>query len=178
MNFPASIHSPLHQKSDMKRTMIRGFPGCKATALWLWPLLAWGAEAPFRIEVVDRENGWPVPMVELRTTHQQSFFTDNAGLVAVDEPDLLGREIWFNISSDGYRVKADGFGQRGVRVSARPGGKIRIEVDRTSIAKRMGRLTGTGLFAELEKLGGHSPFRFSESGVMGCDSIQMAYHRG
>lgn len=156
--------------------MIRRFLGCKAAALWLCPLLAHGAEPPFRIEVVDRENGWPVPLVELRTTHQHSFFTDNAGVAAFD--DLLHWDIWLFVSADGYEVKADGFGQRGVRATVRPGGKLRIEMDRTNIAKRMGRLTGTGLFSEMEKLGERSPIRFSETGVMGCDSIQMAYHRG
>ena len=29
--------------------------------------------APCRIEVVDAENGWPVPLVELRTTHDVWF---------------------------------------------------------------------------------------------------------
>ena len=156
--------------------MIRGFPGCKAAALWLCPFLAWSAEAPFRIEVVDRENGWPVPLVELRTTHQQSFFTDNAGLLAVDELDLLGREIWFNISSDGYQVKPDGFGSAGVRVKVEPGKKHRLEIERTMIAKRLGRLTGAGLFAHAAKLG--EPVPLEESGVMGSDSVLVARYRG
>src|SRR5687768_10577320 len=34
--------------------------------------------APCRIEVVDKESRWPVPLVELRTTHQARFVTDNA----------------------------------------------------------------------------------------------------
>lgn len=42
------------------------------------------ASAPCRIEVVDRENSWPVPLVELRTTHGTSFFTDNAGVAGCD----------------------------------------------------------------------------------------------
>lgn len=43
-----------------------------------------------KITVRDSENGWPVPLVELRTTHKVSFFTDNAGVVAIDLPELMG----------------------------------------------------------------------------------------
>jgi len=137
--------------------------------------IAYGAE-PCRIEVVDKENGWPVPLVELRTTHQLSFFTDNSGLIAIDEPDLLGREIWFNLSSDGYQVKPDGFGSVGTRVKVESGKKHRIEIERTMIAKRIGRLTGAGLFAHGEKLGEPSPLE--GSGVMGCDSVLLSRYRG
>ena len=38
------------------------------------------AAEPCRIEVVDKQNGWPVPLVELRTTHHSRFVTDNAGI--------------------------------------------------------------------------------------------------
>lgn len=134
-----------------------------------------GAE-PFRIEVVDKETGWPVPLVELRTTHQMSFFTDNAGLVAIDEPDLFGREIWFNLSSDGYQVKPDGFGSVGTRFKLEPGKTRRIEIERTMFAKRLGRLTGAGLFAHSVKLGDPAPLE--ESGVMGSDSVLLSSYRG
>ena len=40
---------------------------------------------PRRIEVVDKQNGWPVPLVQLRTTHNVLFVTDNAGVIAFDE---------------------------------------------------------------------------------------------
>jgi len=144
--------------------------------VWLCSALAaLHAAEPFRIEVVDRENGWPVPLVELRTTHHLSFFTDNAGLVAIDDPDLLGREIWFTLSSDGYQVKPDGFGSTGTRMVLEPGKHARIEVDRTMVAKRLGRLTGAGLFNHAQRLGQSSPLL--ESGVMGSDSVLLARYR-
>lgn len=136
---------------------------------------AW-AEPPCRIEVVDRENGWPVPMIELRTTSDVAVVTDNAGVAAIDEPDLLDRLIWFNVSGQGYRARRDGFGSEGVRVTPRAGETVRIEVDREIIAKRLGRLTGGGLFAESQKLGQHADWQ--ESGVFGCDTVQVAEHRG
>jgi hypothetical protein len=131
---------------------------------------------PCRIEVVDKQNGWPVPLVILRTTHQSVFVTDNAGVIALDAPELMGREVWFNIVGHGYDVPKDGFGLRGVRLKPEPGGRLKIEVHRTNIAKRLGRLTGSGLFAESQKLGQELTVR--DAGVFGCDSVQNAVHRG
>lgn len=134
------------------------------------------AAAPFKIEVVDAENSWPVPLVALTTTHNVTFITDNAGVVAIDLPELMGRETWFTVRSDGYELPKDGFGNRGVRLTPTEGGTHTIKIKRTIIAKRLGRLTGGGIFAESQKLGEHLDWK--ESGIFGCDSIQMATHRG
>ena len=132
--------------------------------------------APFEITVVDKENGWPVPLVELTTTHHESFVTDNAGVVAFDLPEFMGRETWLDVFSHGYEVPKDGFGNRGVRVTPEPGGSFTIEIERKQIAKRLGRLTGAGLFAESQKLG---RFRnWKEPGVTGMDTVQLATYRG
>ena len=111
------------------------------------------AAAPCRIEIVDKENGWPVPLVELRSTHETRHVSDNLGLIAIDDPELLDREVWFHVKGHGYGVPKDGFGYEGVRTTLKAGGTFRIEVERRNIAKRLGRLTGAGLFAEGEKLG-------------------------
>jgi len=134
------------------------------------------AVAPCRIQVVDRRDGWPVPLVELRTTHELRFVTDNAGVIAMDAPELLGRETWFFVEGHGYEVPEDGFGYRGVRLTPLPGGSLKVEVDRTILARRIGRLTGGGLFAESRKLG--DTIGRVESGVLGCDSVQAALHNG
>ncbi|MBL9152561.1 MAG: hypothetical protein JNK37_08755 [Verrucomicrobiales bacterium] len=134
------------------------------------------AAEPCRLRVVDAESGWPVPLVELRTTHQVSFFTDNAGAVAFDLPELMGTETWLTVEADGYERKADGFGFRGFRFTPQPGGDHEIAVERTIVAKRLGRLTGGGIFAESQKLGEHADWR--ESGILGSDSVQVAVHRG
>jgi len=137
---------------------------------------ALSATGPCRIEVVDAENGWPVPLVELKTNHHVTFYTDNAGVVAFDLPELMGVETWFSVAADGYEVKADGFGSRGFRFVPEPGGKHIVKVDRTIVAKRLGRLTGAGLFAESQRLGEHLDWK--ESGILGSDSIQSAVHGG
>jgi hypothetical protein len=69
-----------------------------------------------------------------------------------------------------------GFGYRGLRLKPEPGGQLKVEVERTSLARRMGRWTGAGLFAESQKLGRETDWR--EQGVFGCDSVQSTVHRG
>lgn len=131
-----------------------------------------GAAEPCRIEIVDGENGWPVPLVELRTTNETRFTSDNAGLIAVSDPELFDRPLWFHVQGHGYGVEKDGFGFEGVRTTLKAGGRVKIEVERRNLAKRLGRLTGAGLFAEEQKLGRAA--RLEESGVFGCDSVLMA----
>ncbi len=135
----------------------------------------WAAE-PCRIEVRERGTDWPVPLVEFRTTHQARFVTDNAGVIAFDLPECMGRETWFDVRGHGYEVPADGFGYRGVRLTPESGKTLRVEVDRTIVARRLGRITGGGLLAESQQCGLSVDAR--ENGVLGCDSVQNAVHRG
>lgn len=139
-------------------------------------MAASAAATPCKVEVVDHENGWPVPLVRLTTTGEVSFVTDNAGVVAFDLPELMDRETWLTVFSDGYEVAKDGFGYRGVRFTPTPGGSFRIEIERKQIAKRLGRLTGSGIFAESQKLGGYADWK--ESGVIGSDTVQTAAYKG
>ena len=57
-----------------------------------------------RIEVVEKGSGWPVPLVELRTTHLVRFFADNTGVIAFDLPELMGRETWFDVIGNSSRA--------------------------------------------------------------------------
>ena len=150
---------------------------------WLGVLAACGingdrilAFEPCRIEVIDEENGWPVPLVELRTTHHVSFISDNAGVIAFDLPELMNVKTWFHVTADGYEVSKDGFGMRGVRLIPKSGARLEVRVKRTSLAKRLGRITGGGIFGESQRFGEH--LDWEESGVLGSDSIQIAVHRG
>ena len=98
------------------------------------------------------------------------------GVIAFDLPELMGRLTWFEVSSHGYEVSKDGFGARGVQRTPEPGKTLKIEVARTIIARRLGRLTGAGLFAESQKLGREMDWQ--ESGVLGSDSVLTAVHGG
>ena len=153
----------------------------QVTVGWMLHLLsfglcAWGvcertvqADEPCRLEIVDQE-GWPVPLVELRTVHGVRLVSDNAGLICFDLPELMEQETFLTVIGHGYGVPVDGFGYRGVRLMPRPGATLQVKLRRTSLARRLGRLTGAGLFAESQKLG--EAVKTPESGVLGCDSIQ------
>lgn len=138
-------------------------------------LRVFGAQ-PCRIEVVERETDWPVPLVDLSTTHQFHVITDNAGVAAIDAPELMDRDVFFHVASDGYEVPADGFGYRGVRLRPIAGQTLRVKVQRTMVARRLGRWTGAGLFAESQRTG--MDLDWKESGVFGCDSVQTTVHQG
>lgn len=129
-----------------------------------------------RIEIRDQHSDWPVPLVELRTVHHERFISDNSGVIAFDLPECFDRETFFTVEADGYELPADGFGFRGVRLVPRSGQTLTVRVQRTSIAKRLGRLTGQGLFAEAQRFGERADWR--EGPLMGCDSVQMVIHRG
>ena len=75
---------------------------------------------PFVIRVVDQDTGRGVPLVELRTTGHIRVYSDSAGVVAFDEPGLLGKRVFFHISSHGYEYPKDGFGYRGVSLETVP----------------------------------------------------------
>lgn len=128
----------------------------------------------YKIRLIDGENGWPVPMVALRTHHQTMHVTDNNGVVAIDAPELLGRPVWFDVEGSGYEVPKDTLGVRGVTLTPVRGGSAVVELKRRFPAKRLGRVTGAGLFAESQRLGMEKGWR--ESGVLGCDSVQLARH--
>lgn len=131
---------------------------------------------PFRIAIVEQDTGHPVPLVQLRTTGNLTFISDNAGVIAVDAPELMNRETWFFVEGDGYETAADGFGYRGIRLTPTPGGRATITVTRTIIAQRLGRLTGAGRFGESQQLG--ERLDRQETGIVGCDSVQNAIHNG
>jgi hypothetical protein len=146
------------------------------TILLTLPVRVQAATLPCRIEIVETDSGWPVPLVELLTTHQVRFVSDNAGIIAFDLPELMDRATWFDIQGHGYEVARDGFGYAGIRLTPRPGDTLRVEVRRSIIARRLGRLTGAGLFAESARF--NPSDAGPESGVLGCDSVQTTLHDG
>ncbi|MBD3676257.1 MAG: hypothetical protein HUJ26_22330 [Planctomycetaceae bacterium] len=134
------------------------------------------AEDLCKITVIDAENGWPVPLVELKTTNEVRFHSDNGGVIAFDLPELMGREVWFSVEGHGYGVKPDGFGFRGIRLKPEPGKELIVKVNRDLPGKRLGRITGSGLYAESQRFGEHA--EWTDQGILGCDSVQNAVHNG
>ncbi len=82
------------------------------------------AEEPFAIEVVDAATGRGVPLIELKTVNEIRYVTDSAGLIAFDEPGLIGQAVFFTVRGHGYEFPKDGFGYRGVKLDVAEGGRL------------------------------------------------------
>jgi hypothetical protein len=133
------------------------------------------AGEPFAIEVVDSKTGRGVPLVELRTVNEIRFVTDSRGIVAFDEPGLIGRKVFFSVSSHGYVYPKDGFGFRGKAFDVVAGGRGRIEIDRINIAERLYRVTGSGIYRDSLLVGDFDQVPIREpvlnAQVLGSDSV-------
>jgi hypothetical protein len=138
------------------------------------------ATKPFAIEVVDEQTGRGVPLVELTTTSGITYVTDSAGLVAFDEPGLVGQRVHFAVKSHGYEARKDGFGFPGVALDTTPGGAATIKIRRTNIAERLYRVTGQGIYRDSVLLGCEPPMKqpLINSKVTGSDSVMNAMYRG
>jgi len=138
-----------------------------------------GADKPFVIRVADSETGRGVPLVQLTTVNNISYYTDNAGIVAFDEPGLMDQKVYFGITSHGYEYPKDGFGYRGKRFQIRPGGKTEIKLKRINIAERLYRITGAGLFHHSIRADLPVPVKKPSlnAQVFGSDSTQNAVYQ-
>src|SRR5437762_9514398 len=105
------------------------FAAAAAIAFFLAPSLH-AASSYFGIEVVDDQTKRGVPLVELETVSHVRFVTDSAGLVAIDDPALMNRKIFFHLKSFGYEFAADGFGIRGVALDVKPGEVATLKIKR------------------------------------------------
>jgi len=134
----------------------------------------------FAIEVLDDQTGRGVPMVELQTTSGTRYYTDSGGLVAFYEPGLMGRRVFFGVSSHGYEFPPDGFGIRGIILEAKPGGSAQIKIKRINIAERLYRITGQGIYRDTVLLGRKAPIAepLLNAEVTGQDGILTAIYRG
>jgi hypothetical protein len=129
------------------------------------------------IRIVDGATGRGVPLVELTTVNQLKFVTDNAGYIALREPELMDCEVFFHVFSHGYEMKKDGFGFAGAKVKLKAGKVHEIKITRKNIAERLCRLTGEGLYRDSELLGLKVPPR-PNGKVFGQDSIQSIVYKG
>jgi hypothetical protein len=128
--------------------------------VWLAGAGLWGADPNwFEVRVVDEATGRGVPLVELETVDRMRWVTDSAGRVALNEPEWMGRTVFFHVRSHGYAHAKDGFGMAGRRVEVVPGGQMVIPVQRLNVAERLYRLTGQGIYRDSVRLGHSVPLR-------------------
>ena len=139
-----------------------------------------GASRYFTIQVVDRQTGRGVPLVELRTTNNIRYVTDSAGIVAFYEPGLMDRDVFFFVESHGHEYPKDGFGMAGRALRTTPGAEGRLEIDRVNVAERLYRVTGQGIYRDSVLTGRPVPLRepVLNGQVVGQDSVFTCLYRG
>ncbi|MCA9774497.1 MAG: hypothetical protein KC466_18910, partial [Myxococcales bacterium] len=108
--------------------------GCLATAL----ATAWSAGIAraqthdfFELTVRDAATQAPLACVDLRTTSQQHFTSDNNGKIAFYEPGLMGESVWFDPEPyPGYcfpRIEYLGLCSEGKAFTATEGGSAFLD---------------------------------------------------
>ena len=132
----------------------------------------------FSIRVVDDETGRGVPLVELKTVNDICFYTDSAGIVAIEEPELVNQNVFFHVKSHGYEMPKDRFGYRGVRLTIKPGANETIKIKRINIAERLYRVTGAGIYRDSALVGNATPISrpVLNAQVVGSDSVVNAVY--
>jgi hypothetical protein len=136
--------------------------------------------SPFVIKVVDDVTGRGVPLVQLKTVNDVDFWTDSAGIVALDEPGFEGRDVYLHLHSPGYELPPDMFDFRGVKLKPVKDGKAEIKVKRTQIAERLYRITGEGIYRDSILAGLPAPLTepVLNALVLGQDSVVAAPYKG
>jgi hypothetical protein len=134
----------------------------------------------FGIHVVDAATGRGVPLAEVRTVNDVALVTDSGGWAAFHEPGLMGREVYFDVTSPGYEHPKDAFGYRGVRLMTTPGATATVKLTRTQPAERLYRVTGGGIYRDGRLLNQKVPDGVPDlnAGVLGQDSVQTVPYRG
>ena len=156
----------------------------KLPLLWLVAILttqlSHATARPFAITVVDEQTGRGVPLVELETTNNIRFVTDSQGIVAFEEPGLMGQTVFFSVRSHGYEFPKDGFGFRGKALEVTEGGQARLTIKRGNLAERLYRVTGAGIYRDSLLAGRTVPIRepILNAKVLGSDSVVNAVYRG
>jgi len=133
----------------------------------------------FKIKVIDSETGRGVPLVELKTMSQVSYFTDSNGFIAFYEPGLMEQKVFFYVNGQGYNYPRDLFGYRGLVLTPIEGDSALVKVTRTCIAERLYRVTGSGIYRDSHILGLPIPIKqpLLSGKVLGQDSNLSTVYR-
>lgn len=129
--------------------------------------------APFEIQVVDAATGRGVPLVELRPQNGQLVVTDSNGIVAFDQAAFMNQSVSFGLQSYGYANAAQ-------VLNPTSGGSAQISINRTNLAERLYRVTGTGIYQDSVAVGAAVPIDHPllNANVKGQDSVQTAIYKG
>jgi hypothetical protein len=126
-------------------------PGDRETRLLAGPVP--GAAECFALRFVDPTSSRGVPLVALATDDDALFVSDSQGMIAYCDPDRVGTEVHFTVTSHGYHLN-DG---PDLVVSTSAGGALELGIFRDNVAERLYRTTGQGIYRDSVLLGLTTP---------------------
>ena len=136
-------------------------------------------EKYFKIVVLDKETGRGLPLVELKTTNNRRYYTDSNGIIAFDDPVLLGQPLFFWVKSHGYGFPKKTFNEIGTILNTSPGESVILKMRRINIAERLYRITGQDIYGESALVGHPIPLKHPRLNgkVVGQDTyLEVLYH--
>jgi hypothetical protein len=122
-----------------------------------------------------------VPLIEVKLPGSVSYWTDSAGVAAIQEPAFEEREVFVGISGHGYEYEGSTLLGRGLNLKLKRGGSAEIRMRRTMIAERLYRITGEGTYRDSSLTGAPVPEhvrRFDDGLVLGQDTAVETLYRG
>jgi hypothetical protein len=133
----------------------------------------------FKIRVIDAETKKGVPMVGLIPLTQQRYYSDSNGLIAFNEPGLMEKDVYFEVLSEGYQYPQNLGDKRAVTLFTKSGDSAIIEIRRTSVAERLYRSSGVGIYRDSKLLGVDAPIDkpIINAEVIGQDSNLTAIYK-
>ena len=131
---------------------------------------------PFVIKIKDSETNRGVPLVSLKMDSGLEYITDSNGVVAIYEPDLMNRNLSFEVFSHGYKTPDQG----GFTCDVTPNGISEFSIERINAAERMYRITGQGIYHHSTLAGLDVPLLKPNlnSKVVGQDTVAMTEYKG
>lgn len=131
---------------------------------------AW-AEDYFTIEVLDSQTGRGAPLVKVHAAFGSDYYTDSNGIVAFDDPDLMDQDVTFLLNSYGYTTSI-----RLLQTTTNT--TSQVSIDRTQLAERLYRVTGTGIYQDSVLVGHSVPIDepLLNANVQGQDSVQSTIY--
>ena len=144
-----------------------------------WSCTAGGTSEYFVIRVFDEDTDRGVPLVELKLPNGVKYWTDSAGVAALDEPSFSGREVFITVRSHGYEYLEETPFGRGTNVKIKPGRIRELPVRRTMVAERLYRLTGEGIYRDSVMADLPVPMNkpLLNAQVLGQDTVSAAIYR-
>ena len=127
----------------------------------------------YTIKVVDSQTGRGVPLVELTPQNGTKVITDSNGIAAFSQPGSMNQDMPFSFQSYGYS-------DLGQTLHPTNGGSVEISINRSNLAERLYRVTGTGIYQDSVAVGAPVPISqpLLNANVKGQDSVQTAIYKG